>query len=248
MKKIIFDNVNKVAVVRFNNGVTNPIDIEFINDLEEAVLSSEKEFNGLVLTGGDKFFSIGFNLPQLIGLDRKELTYFFHRFNELILKLFTLNIPTCAAIKGHAIAGGCIIAISCDYIFANEDKKLIGLNEVKLGLPVPYLADVILRQKINDTIANDLLFTGEFITTQDARKAGLISETYSIEQVENKAIEKIEKLTLMPKDAVTSIKNNRLDIVVERYMKYWKEKEETFINLWFKEETQQLLKEAANKF
>lgn len=93
-----------------------------------------------------------------------------------------------------------------------------------------------------------MLFTGEFITTQDARKAGLITETYSIEQVENKAIEKIEKLTLMPKDAVTSIKNNRLDIVVERYMKYWKEKEETFINLWFKEETQQLLKEAANKF
>lgn len=248
MKKVIFENVNKVAVVKLDNGITNPIDLELINDLEEAVLLAEKEFNGLVLTGGDKFFSIGFNLPQLINLDRKELTNFFHRFNELILKLFTLKIPTCAAIKGHAIAGGCIIAIACDYIFANEDKKLIGLNEVKLGLPVPYLADIILRQKINDIIANDLLFSGEFITTQDAKNAGLIAEVYSFEQVENKGIEKIEKLTLVSKDALAAIKNNRVDTVVERYMKNWKEKEETFINLWFTQETQTLLKEAAKKF
>ncbi|MFH2057592.1 MAG: enoyl-CoA hydratase-related protein [Pseudomonadota bacterium] len=70
---------------------------------------------------------------------------FFQRFNQLTLDLYTLPLPTACAISGHAIGGRNILALTGDYRFMAEGKKRIGLNEIQLGVPVPYLADLILR-------------------------------------------------------------------------------------------------------
>ena len=78
------------------------------------------------------------------------MTEFFHKFNHVVLNILTLPLPTAAAVKAHAVAGGAIMMLTCDYGFAAAGRVLIGLNGIKLGVPIPYLPDLILRQIAGD--------------------------------------------------------------------------------------------------
>ena len=141
MSKVIIEVHDAVAVLRLKNGVTNAISPELVDDLLATMKQMKIEFNGMVLAGGDKFFCIGFDLPKLLQLDRPEMTEFYVRFNQAVLDLYTLPMPTACAIDGHATAGGAIFALSADFRFVSSGRRLIGVNEVKIGLPVPHLAD-----------------------------------------------------------------------------------------------------------
>ena len=112
----------------------------------------------MVLAGGTKFFSIGLNLPELIGLNRKEMAEFWERFTQTVFGLYTLPMPTVCAVCGHAVAGGNILALTCDYRIGSTENRKIGLNEILLGLPVPYLADLMLRQVSGDRAATERLY------------------------------------------------------------------------------------------
>jgi len=98
------DRDGPVAIVRLTHGVTNPINGELVGELAAAVRHAKEQpdIHGLVLaSAGDKFFSIGWDIPQLIGVTRSEFADFFSRYNRMCLDLYTLPKPTVAAITGH---------------------------------------------------------------------------------------------------------------------------------------------------
>ena len=72
MPKAVIEERGSIAILRMQNGVTNPIGPGLVSALETSLTTVEKEFQGVVLAGGEKFFSIGFNLPVLISYDRKR--------------------------------------------------------------------------------------------------------------------------------------------------------------------------------
>jgi len=248
MKHVTIDKKDKVAVLHLDNGDTNPISPKLVDDLLEAQEIVRKDFRGMVLAGSSKFFSIGFDLPALVNYDRIQITEFITKFNNLILTIYTLPVPTCCAIAGHAIAGGNILILSPDFRIAASGKKLIGLNEIKLGVPVPYLADLILRQIIGDRAATDMLYSGEFVTTSDAKKTGLVDDVCSPEEVEQSAIEKVMRIADLPQAAFSEIKANRTETIRFLYEQNCRKKNEYFIDRWFSDSVQALLKEAAKKF
>ena len=142
---------DKVAVLKLDRGVTNAINLEVINELAKVLKAVKADTNvhALVLSStNDKFFSIGFDIPQLYNLSKKDFKLFYEIFNESCMGLYTFPKPTVAAITGHAIAGGFILALCCDYRIIGKGRKLMGLNEIKLGVPVPYLADCVLQNLI----------------------------------------------------------------------------------------------------
>jgi enoyl-CoA hydratase/carnithine racemase len=248
MSKVIIETHDAVAVLRLNNGVTNAISPELVDDLLETVKQIKSEFNGMVLAGGDKFFCIGFNLPMLLQLDRPDMTEFYTRFNQAVLDLYTLPMPTACAIDGHATAGGAITALGLDFRFVSSGRRLIGFNEVKIGLPTPYLADLILRQIIGDRCATELMFGGEFVETQPAQKIGLIDDVFQPEDLAEKAVAKIAELAALLPYGITVTKNNRVEAVRARYEEMRSADAEWFLDCWFKPAVQELLKEAAKKF
>jgi enoyl-CoA hydratase/carnithine racemase len=248
MSKVVIEDHDSVAVMRLNNGVTNAINPALIEDLLFAVKQVEGQFHGAVLAGGDKFFSIGFDLPELLKLKRDGVTQFFYNFNRAAFDLFTLPLPTACAITGHATAGGNILALTCDYRFAAAGKKLTGLNEAKLGVPVPYLADLILRQIVGDRAATDMLYRGELMPTSEAEQIALADELLPQDKVEDRALEKVAELAALPRPAFEAIKANRVEAIRVRYEENYKLKHETFLDCWFTEQTQGLLAEAAKKF
>jgi enoyl-CoA hydratase/carnithine racemase len=248
MPKVTLEARDAITFLRLNNGVTNAISPELVDDLTDAVKRINSEFKGMVLAGGGKFFCIGLDLPTLLLLDRPDMTEFYRRFNQAVLDLYTLPIPTACAIDGHATAGGAIIALSSDFRFISSGRKFMGFNEVKIGVPVPYLADLILRQVTGDRYATELMFTGEFVEPQQALKIGLIDDVFSAEDLEEKAVAKIAELAALPPYGITAIINNRVAAVKARYEEMRSADNDLFLNCWFNPAVQELLKEAAKKF
>lgn len=251
MRMLTVDCRDNVVIVRLNRGVTNPMNIELVNELAKAFQRVKRDIDvhGLVLSSSnEKFFSIGFDIPQLFELDREDFTSFYQAFNDMCLDLYTLPKPTVAAITGHAIAGGCIVALCCDYRFVAEGRKLMGLNEIKLGVSVPYLADCVLRSMVGVRIARDIVDTGEFYRAEQSFQMGMVDGVVPLERVLSESIEKSKSLGALPQRAFELIKRNRVESVKEQFLQRRREKERLFIDRWYSDETRERLREAIKKF
>ncbi|MGD8741079.1 MAG: enoyl-CoA hydratase/isomerase family protein [Desulfobacterales bacterium] len=248
MSKVNLEAHDAIAVLRLNNGVTNAISPELVDDLSETIKQIKNEFKGMVLAGGDKFFCIGLDLPNLLQLDRPDMTEFYGRFIQAVFDLYTLPMPTACAIDGHATAGGAIFSISLDFRFVSSGRRFIGFNEVKIGLPIPYLVDLMLRQIVGDRSATELMFSGEFVEPEEALRIGLVDEVVAPEDLEEKAVAKISEMAALPACGLTIIKNNRIEAVTARYQDKRGADPDWFLDCWFNPAVQELLSEAAKKF
>ena len=251
MDMITVEYDRKIAIIRLNRSITNPLDLELLQQLEETLdrVRDDREARGLVIaSSNNKFFSLGFDIPHLFELDREGFRVFFRTYNRLCMGLFTFPKPTVAALTGHTIAGGCIIALCCDYRIISEGRKLMGLNEIKLGVPIPYPGDCILRQLVGARYARDIVESGEFYHGEELLKMGMADEVVPLDNVVSRAVEKAALLGSMPEKAYRMIKHDRVDLIAAQVEAQIMEKEEAFLDCWFSEGTRALLDEAMKKF
>ena len=251
MELLVINRQDDVAIVELTRSVTNPLNPELVNLLTETLeeLRGDPTVRALVLTSSStKFFSIGLDIPELFVLTKRDFTRFFHSFNGLCIDLYTFPKPTVAAIPGHAIAGGCIVALCCDYRFIAEGKKLMGLNEIKLGVPVPYPGDCILRQIVGAQNARNIMESGDFYGPETLLEMGVVDEVHPEEKLLSLSIEKASSLGKHPHPAFGMIKRNRTEGVEAKILGNQEEKERFFVECWYSEEVRCRLKEAMKKF
>ncbi len=250
MKFIDLKYQDHVAVATFNR-TTNTINAQLVVDLEELVQTARKKSAaiGLVVTGGsEKFFSMGFDLPEIFPLSREEFTVFFKRFNRLCLDLFTLSKPTMAAIPGHAVAGGNILALCFDYRFIAAGHKLMGLNEIKLGVPLPYVCDCMLRNQIGYRHARTVADSGDFFKPPQLLEMGMIDRILKPHRLLPEAVRHVRRIGETSLPAFTMIKRNRVEKVVAEIAEQLEAREEIFVDSWYSDETRKRLQQAMEKF
>ena len=251
MEKISVEIQNEIGIIKLDNGVTNTISLQVVGELHEAItkLAGNQRVRALIITSAnEKFFSIGFDIPNLYDLTPAQFEDFYDTFNKFALDLFTYSKPTLAAMPGHAIAGGCILALCCDYRVIAEGRKLMGLNEIKLGVPVPYMVDCILRDLIGTQRGRDVLELGEFYPPEDLLRLGMVDLVVPVDEVLPASIEKIQALGEMPNAAYAIIKQNRVLPVQEKILATYETKKAKFIECWYSSEGRARLKKAAEKF
>lgn len=251
MNLIKLEVQDSIAVLRLQNRVTNAINLSLVVELENILseVAQDPLIHSLVLTSAnDKFFSIGFDIPGLFDLEVQDFKTFYRSFNRLCLDLYSFPRPTLAALPGHAIAGGCILALCCDYRMITRGRKLIGLNEIHLGVPVPYPADCILREIVGDRQARVLMEEGEFHLPEVALAIGLVDQILLPDDLEALAIKKMQTIGSLPRPAFAAIKRNRVEPVIEKIEQVLASKEEEFTKHWYALETRALLADAREKF
>ncbi|MGB2897288.1 MAG: enoyl-CoA hydratase/isomerase family protein [Anaerolineales bacterium] len=248
---ITIEHQNQVAILKLNRGITNAIDGNLVLALDSALKrqAADPEVLGLVLTSSNnKFFSIGLDIPGLFSLGEREFRSFYQSYNQMCLGMLTISKPLVAGITGHAIAGGCILSLCCDYRFISEGRKLIGLNEIKLGVPVPYVADCILRKLIGYRNARYVMDSGGFLEPEEAHRLGMVDGIRPAEELLPRSIEKARELSSDSPEAFALIKSSRVHAVEREIKEQLSEREDAFIKCWYSDDARAHLKDAISKY
>jgi enoyl-CoA hydratase/carnithine racemase len=131
----------------------------------------------LVLVGDGDAFSAGLDLREVAGLDRPAMERFLGLLEDLVATLFAYPGPAVACVNGHAIAGGCVLALCCDHRVAASDPRIrIGLNEVALGVPFPPRTLAAVTFRVPPRARDEVLLGAELHAPEAALRLGLIDE------------------------------------------------------------------------
>ncbi|WP_431928313.1 enoyl-CoA hydratase/isomerase family protein [Amycolatopsis tucumanensis] len=202
MTTIEVDKAGDVAVLKLAHGKANAMDTELCRELvarlEEAELGGAK---GVVLTGRDGMFSAGVDLKRVAAGGPAYLREFLPALSDAFLAVFGFPGPVVAAVTGHAIAGGAVLAAACDRRILNERQGRIGVTELLVGVPFPLVALEILRCAYGTERLPGLTFLGETYAGGEALSHGLVDELAAPDEVLPRAIETARRLAAVPSDA-----------------------------------------------
>jgi len=191
------------TVISMNKGPVNSLNLEFLQEMKEAVVSAERSSRGIVLTSSlPTIFSAGLEITEMYKPDKERLHSFWGALQDLFLALYGCKVPTVAAINGHSPAGGCLLSMSCDYRVMVGPKFTIGLNETQLGIVAPFWFKDAMVQTIGTRETELALMLGTLFSTQQALRIGLVdSMVESKEEALAEAEALLTKLMQIPNEA-----------------------------------------------
>jgi enoyl-CoA hydratase len=199
-----------------------------------------------VLIGYERYFSAGLALTHIIDFDRDELRGFIQHFSRVMSRVFVCSKPIVAAINGHAIAGGCVLALMCDVRIAADDASIrIGLNETQLGIGLPAIVVEGLRFAVPPTSFVPIAIEGALHAPARALALGLVNEIVPGSELEARATAVAQALASAGSAAVTQIKR-ALRVPSADYVTRTADWEvEAWLDTWFSPEAQLRLRAAA---
>jgi enoyl-CoA hydratase len=165
---------NAIATIRLNRPPMNALSAAVQDDLAAAAaqVASDHAIRAVVLYGGQKLFAAGADIKEMSELSFADA--FDADFFALWGKLAAVRTPTIAAVAGHALGGGCELAMMCDLLIAADTAKF-GQPEIKLGVLPGMGGSQRLTRAIGKAKAMDLILTGRTIDAAEAERSGLVS-------------------------------------------------------------------------
>jgi enoyl-CoA hydratase len=198
-----------VAVLQMTHGKANAMDLEFCRGLAAQVEECRQSPAGaLVITGQGKMFSAGVDLPRLVAGGAPYVREFLPAMNHAFEALFAFPKPMVAAVNGHAIAGGCILAACADYRMMAREPGRIGIPELLVGVPFPVVPLEIVRFATPRQHLQALIYRGLTLPAVDALAYGLIDAVADPERLIDEAIAVAEGLAAVPHEAFTLTKRS----------------------------------------
>jgi enoyl-CoA hydratase len=237
------ERTGDVAVLRMQLGKVNAIGVEFMERMPR-LLDELGDARAAVLTGEGKAFSAGLDLPALIALDRTAMRKFIGLFDELMLRLFELPMPLVAAINGHAIAGGCVLALQADVRIAADKESLIGLSEAQLGIGLPASVLETLRAQVPSPSLLPIALEGRLLHPREALQLGLVHEVVAENELLPRALQRAQTLAALPRSGVRHVKASMRRPTAQAARERSAAEAERWLDGWFSPETQAYLREA----
>jgi enoyl-CoA hydratase len=193
-----------VAVVRMARGKANALDTTFCHDIVACLSEVEKSgHRAVVLTGQGPIFSAGVDLLRLAADGPGYLDEFIPALTEAFVAVFTCPLPVVAAVNGHAIAGGCILACACDRSVMNADHGRTGVTELLVGVPFPVAALEIVRFAVGTHRLQQVIYFGHTYRAAEAMELGLVDEVASESNVLPRALEVAHAFAALPPEPLS---------------------------------------------
>ena len=179
-----------VTIVRLAHGKVNALDVELLQAIAKTFGSLDSH-KAVVLTGAGRSFSAGVDLKRIVDGGMEYVTVFRPALSAAIKALFYHPGPVVAAINGHAIAGGCVLAAACDIRLMSGGT--IGLSEMRVGVPFPGVPLEVMRHVLGPTTQR-LVLSAELVSPQEALAIGLIDRVTEPEALLEQALAEAERL------------------------------------------------------
>jgi enoyl-CoA hydratase len=190
-----------------------------------------------------RLFSPGWDLKELVEADRARVAAVLDVFDRLILDLFRYPGPTAAAVAGHAVAGGCLLAIACDVRVMKSGMPRLGLAELNLGIPVPAGSVRMLAARLTPTAVEELVLRGDGFSAAKALQLGLVQRNTADDDVLPAAEAELRRLAAKSPHAFAATKRYMYGDVW-RWMDEAREAEQqSFLDCWFEDATRERISE-----
>jgi enoyl-CoA hydratase len=196
-----------VALLRMKAGKANAISLGWLEKMGTLLDALEAAPpRALILTGDGRAFCAGLDLPSLVDLGSGDMTAFIHRFSDTMVRIFALPWPVVAAVNGHAVAGGCVLALQADQRLMASGGGRIGLNEVQLGIGLPVAVVETLRCQVPPATLFPVAAEGGLFAAEEALRLGLVDEVVEAGRLEARAWERATALAALPQLAFARVK------------------------------------------
>jgi enoyl-CoA hydratase len=190
---------DEVAILRMVHGKANAMSTEFCAAMTTRFESLETaSARAVVLTGSGRIFSAGVDLVRLLDGGVPYVEEFLPALSTMLATVFAFSKPVVAAINGHAVAGGCVLACAADRRMMARDGGRIGVTELLVGVPFPSVALEIMRCATVPQHFEAALFGGATYAPTDALPRGLIDEIVDPHELLDRAVAAAEALADLP--------------------------------------------------
>jgi len=172
------DTSQCIEAIVLNSPPVNALSSEVIGSLTAALQAACKDPNvrGIVLASSQpNIFSGGLDIREMAMANEASFARFWGEIQGLFLTLYPLEKPIVAAIEGSAPAGGCWLALQCDYrVLLDEPRAVMGLNEVQLGIVAPPWFAKPLEVAVGPRMAESMLQLGTLLPPEKALSLGAV--------------------------------------------------------------------------
>jgi enoyl-CoA hydratase len=195
----VSDHADGVRLLRLDRPPANAINTDFLQALHDAVSEAEADdrVRAVIVTGTGRFFSAGLDIKEMAAKGAGELAKL-GGGKDGIYRLWRSAKPTIAMVDGHALAGGAILMLACDFRIASLGAFKIGVTETALGLPLPNGAFQIARFGIPAEHARSVLLGAGSYDPEGARDVGLVDEVVTQETLEARCFARAAQLGAHP--------------------------------------------------
>ncbi len=246
MSGVRIERQGPLGVLRLDKGRGNAIDEPLAVELAQAAaeLARDGDVRGVLLASAHpKLFCPGLDLVALADYDRPSLERFMGAFAVCVWALYGLAKPVVAAVGGAAVAGGCILALTADHRVLKRGAA-IGLNEVKVGVPLPWSVTRLLRATVAPPALGRIALFGRNFTDEEALAAGLAHELAEAEGFEATCLARLEELAAKDPRAFATTKAWLREDVLAEMMAHEAARLPAWLDGWFSEGTQERIRTA----
>jgi enoyl-CoA hydratase len=195
-----------ITLVRVDRPPANAINLELLDELVAALEGlAANGAAAVVLAGRDGFFSAGVDLKAVPGYGPDEQRRMVSGINRMVLAAYGMSCPVIAAVTGHAIAGGLVLALSADLRIASLEGRY-GLTEVKVGVPYPQAAIGVVRAELPAHAVRNLALSNRLVEGPEALQLGLFDEALAPDAVLPRAMELATEMAAFPRDVFAATK------------------------------------------
>lgn len=224
-----------VAVITLEHGPVNATDTAALRAItaEFSALNGPDGPAAVVFTGSGRAFSAGVDLRAMLAGGPPYLAEFLPALDEACLALFTLDKPMVAAVNGHAIAGGCVLACCADLRVMASGRGRIGVPEIKVGVPFPRVPLEMLVHAVGPKVAQRLVYRADTVTPEEALTLGLVDEVVEPEALLERSIALAAELAeRAPADTFAMSKWQLRRDGLDRIARYQEDEHERLVSIW----------------
>jgi len=190
---VSYQEKDKIATITIDDGKANAVSPQFVDEVNAALDHAESDKAVVIMTGRQGKFSAGFDL-SIVTQGGEATTNLVRSGGQLVLRMLGFPTPVIIACNGHALALGALLLLSTDFRIGVEGNFKIGLNEVAIGMPLPYFGVEIARERLASTHFGRSVANAVIYTPQGAVEAGFLDTIIPEEKLMETAIKSAQEL------------------------------------------------------
>jgi enoyl-CoA hydratase len=223
-----------IALVRMDRPPANAMEPGFLEEIATTfeALAADSSARAIILTGTGRVFSAGLDLKRVPDMDAAGSDAVVLTLNRAFAAVYGLEKPVIGALNGHAIAGGMVLALCCDYRIAQETGAMFGLTEVRVGVPFPEVAYAVIADQLPPQTLRRMIQFGRNMDASAALQSGAVDELVPAADVLRRAREMALACLAIPARGYAEVKKQLRGPVIERNQMLVSSNQDKYLGRW----------------